>query len=165
VSEHEVRFERLVDATVEEAFQAWNDADARVRWHKAEDHWTVEASTDLRVGGGWRVACGPSADEPYVEDGVFEVVDPPHRVVYTCAHRVPGRPIFQTRITVTFEARGDQTLVAVGSSAGTASECPVRNSSNNGTVNAVSPCTGLWILPLAIKPDRRGATDSTPTPR
>lgn len=113
MSEHEVRFERLVDATVEEAFQAWNDADARVRWHKAEDHWTVEASTDLRVGGGWRVACGPSADEPYVEDGVFEVVDPPHRVVYTCAHRVPGRPIFQTRITVTFEARGDQTLVAL----------------------------------------------------
>lgn len=41
MSEHEVRFERLVDATVEEAFQAWNDADA------------------------------------HVDDGVFEVVDPP----------------------------------------------------------------------------------------
>lgn len=113
MSQHEVRFERLVDATPEVAFQEWNDADARVRWHKAEDHWIVEASTDLRVGGAWRVACGPSADELYVEDGLFEMVDPPHRVVYTCTHRVPGRPIFHTRITVTFEAQGDQTLVTL----------------------------------------------------
>lgn len=113
MSEREVRFERLVDAPPEAAFHAWNDAEARVRWHKEEDHWIVEASTDLRVGGAWRVACGPSAEQIYVEDGVYEVVDPPHRVVYTCAHRLPGRSPFQTRITVTFEARGDQTLVTL----------------------------------------------------
>ena len=84
-----------------------------MRWHKAEAHWVVEASTDLRVGGAWRVACGPSRDEMYVEEGRFEVVDPPHRVVYTCAHRMVGRDPFETRITVTFDARGDQTLVTL----------------------------------------------------
>lgn len=110
---HRVRLERLVDATPDVAFDAWNDADTRVQWHKAQDHWVVEASTELRVGGRWRVACGPALDEMYVEEGVYEVVDPPHRVVYTCVHRIPGRPVFETRVAVTFERRGDRTLVTL----------------------------------------------------
>lgn len=39
-----------------------------------------------------------------------------------------------------------------------------RYSSKSGTVNAVSPCAGLKIIPFEISCDRRGATDSTFTP-
>lgn len=107
----DAQFERLVDATPEQAFDVWNDATARVNWHKPDGRWIVEASTDLRVGGRWRVAFGPSPGEMTVEEGVYEVVDRPHRVVYTCRHRIPGREEFVTRTTVTFEPRGSQTLV------------------------------------------------------
>ena len=113
MSEHDMRFELLVDATPEEAFRQWNDAEARISWHKVADHWIVEASTDLRVGGAWRVAFGPSTNEMSVEEGVYEFVDPPHRVVYTCVHRVAGRATFRTRVTVTFVASGDRTLVTL----------------------------------------------------
>ena len=69
--------------------------------------WIVEAETDLRVGGTWRVWFGPSRDEMYLEHGVFEEIDPPHRLVYSTLYEFPdGRPCFETRVTVTFEARG-----------------------------------------------------------
>jgi uncharacterized protein YndB with AHSA1/START domain len=113
VTGSDARFERLVDATPEAAFRLWNDAESRVRWHKPEDDWIVEASTDLRVGGIWRVASGPSASEMTIGEGVYEIVDTPHLVAYTCTHRVPGRPAFDTRITVTFKARGNRTLVTL----------------------------------------------------
>ena len=109
----QIRFERLVDAAPGVAFDLWNDAEARVRWHKPDSGWIVEASTDLRVGGTWRVEFGPSADELTIEEGSYEVVDRPHLVVYTCTHRLAGRPTFETRITMTFEARGRRTLVTL----------------------------------------------------
>lgn len=59
------------------------------------------------------MACGPTAEEMYVEEGVYEVVDPPHRVVYNLRHQVSGHQDFQTRITVTFEAQDDRTLVTL----------------------------------------------------
>jgi uncharacterized protein YndB with AHSA1/START domain len=113
VTGFEIRLQRLVDATPEVAFREWVDADARMLWHRPEPHWVVEAGTDLRVGGSWRVAFGPSPAELTVEEGVFEVVEPPHRVVYTCRHVHDGRPAFTTRVTVTFEAFGDRTLVTL----------------------------------------------------
>lgn len=109
----EVRLQRLVEASPAVAFGAWVDAAARVRWHRTTDDWVVEASTDLRVGGRWRVASGPSRQEMFVEEGVFHVVDPPHRVVYSCRHELEGYPPFETQVTVTFEARESKTLVTL----------------------------------------------------
>jgi uncharacterized protein YndB with AHSA1/START domain len=115
MSGFDIRIERFVSATPDVAFQHWVDADARRRWYAPDDSWViVEAETDLRVGGAWHVEFGPTPDEVYVEEGVFEEVDPPHRVVYTTRYAFPdGRPRFQTHVTVTFEPRGDGTLVTM----------------------------------------------------
>lgn len=109
----EVRLQRLVDVPPAEAFHAWVDAEARVGWHRTGDEWVVEASTDLRVGGRWRVASGPSRQEMFVEEGVFLLVEPPHKVVYSCRHEIEGHDPFETLVTVTFEAQGDRTLVTL----------------------------------------------------
>jgi uncharacterized protein YndB with AHSA1/START domain len=109
----EVRLQRLVHASPATAFRAWVDAESRTRWHRTGDDWVVEAATDLRVGGAWRVASGPSAEEMFVEEGVFLVVEPPHRVVYTCRHVLDDHAPFETQVTVTFEACGSQTLVSL----------------------------------------------------
>jgi uncharacterized protein YndB with AHSA1/START domain/catechol 2,3-dioxygenase-like lactoylglutathione lyase family enzyme len=115
MSGFDIRLERVVNATPDAAFKHWVDAEARRRWYAPDDSWTVEAAeTDLRVGGAWRVRFGPTPDEMYVEQGVFEDIDPPHRVVYTTVYEFPdGRPSFRTRVTVTFEPRGDRTLLTV----------------------------------------------------
>jgi uncharacterized protein YndB with AHSA1/START domain len=115
MSELDIRLERIVNATPDAAFKHWVDAEARRRWYAPDESWiVVEAETDLRVGGAWRVLFGPSRDELYLEYGVFEEVDPPNRVVYTTRYEYPdGRPSFQTYVTVTFEPRGMRTLLTV----------------------------------------------------
>jgi uncharacterized protein YndB with AHSA1/START domain len=111
----DIRLQRIVNVTPDAAFKHWVDAEARHRWYAPDDSWIIaEAETDLRVGGAWRVQFGPTPDEIYVEHGVFEEVDPPHRVVYTTHYEFPdGRPPFQTHVTVTFEPHGHQTLLTL----------------------------------------------------
>ena len=115
MSGFDIRLERVVNTTPDAAFKHWVDAEARRRWYAPDNTWTVEtAETDLRVGGAWHVRFGPTPEEMYVERGVFEEIDPPHRVVYTTVYEFPdGRPSFQTRVTVTFERRDDRTLLTV----------------------------------------------------
>jgi uncharacterized protein YndB with AHSA1/START domain len=114
VSGLDIRLERVVNATPDEAFEHWLDAEARRGWYAPEDGWIVEAETDLRVGGAWRVLFGPTRDEMYLEHGVFEEIEPPRRVVYSTLYEFPdGRAPFATRVTVTFEARDEGTLLTV----------------------------------------------------
>jgi uncharacterized protein YndB with AHSA1/START domain len=111
---HDIRLQRIVAAAPDEAFTHWVNAEARRGWYAPEDGWIVEAQTDLRIGGPWRVQFGPSRDEMYLEHGVFEEIDRPHRVVYTTLYEFPdGRPSFDTHVTVTFEPHADGTLLTV----------------------------------------------------
>lgn len=108
----DIRLERVVSSTPDAAFKHWVDAEARRRWYAPEDGWIVEAETDLRIGGAWRVLFGPTREEMYLEHGVFLEIDPPHRLVYTTLYEFPdGRPSFETRVTVTFEAHDDGALL------------------------------------------------------
>jgi uncharacterized protein YndB with AHSA1/START domain len=110
----DIRIERIVDAPPDEAFKHWVDAEARRGWYAPEEGWIVEAETDLRVGGAWRVLFGPTRDEMYLEHGVFDEIDPPHRLVYSTLYEFPdGRASFETRVTVTFQARDEGTLLTV----------------------------------------------------
>jgi uncharacterized protein YndB with AHSA1/START domain len=71
----------------------------------------TEATSDLRVGGLWSVRFGPSADEMYTVDGVYQVVDRPRHLVYSSVFRYPDGRSFETLTTVTFEGRSGQTLL------------------------------------------------------
>ena len=111
---HDIRLQRVVGAAPDQAFTQWVDASARRCWYAPEDDWIVEAETDLRVGGAWRVLFGPSDSELYLEHGVFEQIDRPHRIVYTTLYEFPdGRQSFETRVTVTFEPVDGGTLLTI----------------------------------------------------
>jgi uncharacterized protein YndB with AHSA1/START domain len=107
VTGFDIRLERVIDAPPEAAFEHWVDPVARRGWYAPEEGWIVEAETDLRVGGTWSVTFGPTKDELYRDEGVFEVVDPPHRLEYSAAMQFPDGRSFETHITVTFEATPD----------------------------------------------------------
>jgi uncharacterized protein YndB with AHSA1/START domain len=114
VTGFDLRLQRVVNTTPEAAFSHWVDAEARRCWYAPEATWIVEAETDLRVGGQWCVRFGPTRDWMFVEYGVFEEIDAPHRVVYTTRYEYPdGRSGFATRVTVSFEAHDDGTLLTV----------------------------------------------------
>jgi uncharacterized protein YndB with AHSA1/START domain len=115
VSTFDIRLQRLVDVAPDEAFRHWVDADSRRGWYAPDEGSTVsESRTDLRVGGSYAVSVVGSAGEPrYREEGVFEVVNPPHRLVYQQIMRLPDGSSVQTRVTVTFEEHEGKTLVTL----------------------------------------------------
>jgi uncharacterized protein YndB with AHSA1/START domain len=111
----DIRIQRLIDAPPDAAFRHWVDADSRRRWY-APDEGTrvVESETDLRVGGSYRTSVvGPAGDPMYTDEGVFEVVEPPRRLVYRGTMRSSDGTSVETRVTVTFEAHEGKTLLTL----------------------------------------------------
>jgi uncharacterized protein YndB with AHSA1/START domain len=115
MSSFDIRVERVVEASPDVAFHHWVDAEARRSWYAPDEGSTVvESETDLRVGGSYTVAVvGPMGDPMYREEGIFEVVDPPHRLVYQQVMRLPDGTSVETRVTVTFEAHEGKTLLTL----------------------------------------------------
>jgi uncharacterized protein YndB with AHSA1/START domain len=115
VSTFDIRLQRVVDATPDVAFRDWVDADTRRSWYAPDEGSTVaESRTDLRVGGTYAVVVvGPAGEPKYREEGVFEVVDPPHRLVYQQIMRLPDGSSVETRVTVTFEEHESKTLLTL----------------------------------------------------
>jgi uncharacterized protein YndB with AHSA1/START domain len=66
---------------------------------------------DLRVGGSYRIANQMPDGTVLWIVGEFEVVDPPHKLVYSW--RAGPQPVDSERVTVQFEPRGDATEVIV----------------------------------------------------
>jgi uncharacterized protein YndB with AHSA1/START domain len=100
----DIRLERVLDATPEQAFDAWVDAEGRLSWYTPVVGWIIEAETDLRVDGKWCARFGPTRDEMYSEEGVFTEIDAPNRVAYTNTFTFPDGRSFTTLNVVTFEA-------------------------------------------------------------
>jgi uncharacterized protein YndB with AHSA1/START domain len=111
----DIRLQRLIDAPPRVAFDRWVDADARRYWYAPDPGSSVvETETDLRVGGSYRVSVvGPTGDPLYTEEGVFEVIEAPHRLVYRQVMSVSDGRSVETRVTVTFEERDGRTLLTL----------------------------------------------------
>lgn len=111
----DIRLQRLIDVAPPAAFDQWVDADARRNWYAPDEgSVVVEAVTDLRIGGSYRVTViGPTGDPMYTDEGVFEVIEPPHRLVYRQIMAMPDGTSVETRVTVTFEERDGKTLLTL----------------------------------------------------
>ncbi len=112
---HDIRLVRRLEVTPDVAFHHWVDANERRRRYQGDQpEWVVDAATDLRVGGRFYVRWGPTSDQAYQEDGVFEVVDRPNKLVYTSRFTPiaadEAAPL-DLRVTVTFQPVGDGTLL------------------------------------------------------
>ncbi len=110
---YDLKIERLIDAPPEEVFNTFIDPEANKQWYADRPGDTVIASCDLRVGGKWNVAFGPSADELYREDNEFVEVDPPRRLSYDSEFTMPDGRSFHTDLVVTFEDQGGKTLLTI----------------------------------------------------
>jgi uncharacterized protein YndB with AHSA1/START domain len=111
---HELRFARVIDAPPEAVFEAFIEPDGqRAFYGKDDPGWVVESRCDLRVGGVWTVAFGPSRGELYRHRHVFEVIEPPRRLVLaTTETRLDGSS-FDLRLEFTFEAEDGKTVMTM----------------------------------------------------
>jgi uncharacterized protein YndB with AHSA1/START domain len=82
-SDREIVLTRTFTARRRMVFDALTKPELLVRWFGARGWNLVVCEVDLRVGGGWRfVSRGPDGAE-MGHGGVYRVVAPPERLVYT----------------------------------------------------------------------------------
>jgi uncharacterized protein YndB with AHSA1/START domain len=110
----DVKFARLIDATPEEVFDAFTDPEGQEAFYGQDDPgWIVRSQCDLRVGGVWTVAFGPSPRELYRHRHIFAVLERPHRLVLASTETRLDGSSFHTKLEFTFEASGGKTLMTM----------------------------------------------------
>jgi uncharacterized protein YndB with AHSA1/START domain len=95
---------RRMPATRDVVFEAWTDPQGLREWMCPGDAVSAEATLDLRVGGSYRIVM-KSKTRDYVHTGVYQVVEPPSKLVFTWTREEDEVP---TLVTVEFVALGDE---------------------------------------------------------
>jgi uncharacterized protein YndB with AHSA1/START domain len=102
---------RRIRSTPEQLFAAWTRPELLVRWWGPEGVACPAAEIDLRVGGRYRIANRlPDGTVLWIV-GTFEVIEAPHRLVYSWQLESQEGP--PERVTVCFDAQGPATEVIV----------------------------------------------------
>jgi len=97
-----ISFERIIDATPDEAFALFTEPERLRRWQ------AVSAAVDLRVGGEYRLTVAPG----HIAGGNFTEIEPGKRVVYTWGwFGLDDIPPGSTTVVIDIEPAGDKTLV------------------------------------------------------
>ena len=94
---------RRMPAPREVVYEAWIDPRGIREWMCPGDVLSAEASLDVRVGGSYRIVM-KAKDRDHVHTGVYEVVEPPSKLVFTWTEE--GKPI--SLVTVEIFGHGDE---------------------------------------------------------
>jgi uncharacterized protein YndB with AHSA1/START domain len=102
---------RLIHATPEKLFAAWTRPEHLVHWWGPQNVTCPAAEIDLRVGGAYRIANRfPDGTDMWIA-GIFELIEPPHRLIYTW--NLESQRGSAERVTVCFERVDTSTEVIV----------------------------------------------------
>jgi uncharacterized protein YndB with AHSA1/START domain len=102
---------RKIHATPEKLFAAWTRPEQLVSWWGPQGVTCPEAQIDLRVGGAYRIGNRFQDGTIVWIAGVFELIEPPHRLVYSWKLESQSGPA--ERVTVCFERLDAWTEVIV----------------------------------------------------
>ena len=105
---------RTIQASAARVFDAWTQPEQLRRWWGPRPVTCSAAELDLRVGGMYRIANKLPDGSVLWISGTFEIVEPPHRLVYTWEiERKASLSPERSRVTVRFEPRDKATEVIV----------------------------------------------------
>jgi uncharacterized protein YndB with AHSA1/START domain len=110
----ELEVARLIDAPRPLVFQAWTRPEHAARWWGPQGFIVESCRLDATVGGSYRVAMRGPDGTVRTKRGVYREVVVPERLVFTYAWEgANGDPGHEMRVTVTFEAQGERTLLTL----------------------------------------------------
>lgn len=102
---------RFVPADVAAVFDAWTRPEKLKKWWGPANVQCVAAEIDLRVGGRYLIS-NKLPDQTVLNIvGEYEVVEKPHRLIYTWRLDVAGSSA--ERVEVRFDADGDGTTIKI----------------------------------------------------
>ncbi|MDX8355812.1 SRPBCC domain-containing protein [Cognatiyoonia sp. IB215182] len=107
----ELVFERLFNAPAKSVFRAWTDPTRLVQWWGPHGFRTTIERMDVRVGGTWSyILHGPDGVQ-YPNTAVFEILEPPHRLVFRNTGGHIQDKHLTCRMVATFVEKQQQTQV------------------------------------------------------
>lgn len=108
-----LRLRRTFAAPRERVFRAWTTPEEMKQWKAPGELTTPVAEVDLRPGGKYRIHMRAPDGALHRLVGVYRVVEPPAKLVYTWRWEDdPGKPT-ETLVTVEFLERGNATEVVL----------------------------------------------------
>lgn len=108
---HDMKLERVIDASPAEVFDAFTDPETLRRWYGPADGWAVSVRSDVRVGGTTSVEFG--SEGAYREEHTYREVDRPRRLAYEQTAVEPGREPVRTSLVLTFENEEGKTRLSI----------------------------------------------------
>lgn len=109
-----LNIERLIAAPPEKLFELWTDPAKLVQWWGPEGTNVPEHALDVRPGGKWRTVMRLANGERYTVSGVYRVIDPPRRLVFTWGwDDDKGMRGHETEVTVLFHPAPGGTRLAL----------------------------------------------------
>jgi uncharacterized protein YndB with AHSA1/START domain len=99
---------RVLPAPRDEVFRAWTDPEQLRQWFTPLVGSLPGAEVDLRVGGAFRWTMQTARWRGRFF-GTYLEVDPPERLVFTWEAKGFGFDVGESRVTVEFHDRGDET--------------------------------------------------------
>ncbi len=101
---HTIRFERQVDASRAEVFEAWTTPEQVTAWWDPDGEPLISCEIDLRVGGSFSFATRSHAAMPFA--GVYQEIVPPEGLVFESMGATG-------RVTLEESARGTRMVVEI----------------------------------------------------
>lgn len=95
---------RKMPAPREVVYEAWIDPQGIREWMCPGDSTSAEAMLDVRVGGSYRIVM-KGKERDYVHTGVYQIVEPPSKLVFTWTQEGNEVP---TLVTVEFLSHDDE---------------------------------------------------------
>jgi uncharacterized protein YndB with AHSA1/START domain len=102
---------RRINAPPAKVYQAWTDPQKMMRWYAPAAGETLEAETDARVGGRFRVLMRTSDGAEHDVSGVYREVVPDAKLVFTWQWR--DKQEWESLVTVTLTRDGEATILTL----------------------------------------------------
>ena len=100
-----LRLERLIPVSPERVFALWSEPAQLVKWFGPDGYSIPSHALDIRPGGKWRITMRSPEGGTHTVSGVYRVIDPPRKIVFTWAwDDDKGTRGHETEVTVTFAA-------------------------------------------------------------
>ncbi len=108
-----LRIERVFAATPQRLFDAWTKADQLVRWWGPEGATASHHDLDIREGGAWTTTMRHADGGENTVSGIYRVIEPPKRLVFTWAWHNDGTRGHETEVALNFEPVDDGTRMVL----------------------------------------------------
>jgi uncharacterized protein YndB with AHSA1/START domain len=101
--------ERTCDAAPEQIFAAWTEPGLLTQWWGPPGTRLIAAEIDFREGGRYRLGIQHSEQVTYFVSGIYQTIQPPHKLAFTWRWENPDMDIGNSLVTLEFRANGRQT--------------------------------------------------------